>query len=590
MPPSTDIITLDNFRERLPPWDPDSPNQLYAIVDMGSNGIRFSITDLSPPHTRLLKCIYRERAGISLFDALSASPSQSFPLETISLVATTLSRFRSIADAHGVPEGRFSVLATEAMRKAENAAEMLAAIYEEAGVGVHVLAPNVETLFGAVMGSRSSFGALDRGGLFLDLGGGSVQMTWVDTRVDGYEIEAALAGESMPFGAARLIRVLEDADAGVRTAETGKLRDSMRAAFAKLCAHFPALADEARRGGAVDGAGGGALGGGVDVYFCGGGFRGYGSMLMHNDPVQPYPIPSVGTYTVPGAFFRDTATMRRVNEEYDGKIFGMSRRRRQQFPAVLEVIEAFIEVVPAIRTATFCKGSNREGVLLMKLPRSLRESDPLTALASMAIRAGEMPVVDAVMGVLRAAVPERPGVPTIFSLGLGPLFFPMIWEGMGEDAASNGAASLHNIVRRDPSAPGLTHLARAVLGLTTEARWGGGLALLDAELHTRLRALLDGAHEEAYFWAKYIGAVAGLMATFIPARPKTVDIVTSTIRAEATIDASGKSEKVLLNVRVKPASLKGVDVENIQETLKDVGKQKGQKRNFKVKADISELV
>lgn len=35
MASTTDIITLDTFRDRLPPWDPDSPNQLFAIVDMG---------------------------------------------------------------------------------------------------------------------------------------------------------------------------------------------------------------------------------------------------------------------------------------------------------------------------------------------------------------------------------------------------------------------------------------------------------------------------------------------------------------------------------------------------------------------------
>lgn len=411
------------------------------------------------------------------------------------------------------------------MRRAGNAADMLGAIKDEAGVGVHVLAPAVETLFGAVMGSRSSFGALERGGLFLDLGGGSVQMSWVDTREEGYEVEAALAGESMPFGAARLIRVLEGADAGVRTSEKERLRESMAAAFAKLCKRFPALAEEASRSG--------SRGGGVDVYFCGGGFRGYGSMLMHGDPIQPYPVPSVGTYTVPGELFQRTGEMRRVNEEFGGKIFGMSKRRRKQFPAVLEVVEAFVEVVPAIQTATFCTGSNREGVLLMKLPSALRESDPLAALAAASHRADDIPIVEAVLKVLRDAVPERPGtssLPTVLSLGLGPLFYSMIWDRMGEDAASNAAFSLHNAVTRDPSAPGLTHLARAVLGVTAAARWGGSLGPLDAELHSRLKALLDRAHGEAHFWAEYIGTVAGAMATFIPARPKTVEDVTKVIR------------------------------------------------------------
>lgn len=491
-----------------------------------SNGIRFSITDLSPPRTRLLKCVYRERAAISLFDALSASSSQAFPPETISLVAATISRFRRIADAYGVSTEHFSILATEAMRKANNAPDMLDAINQEAGVSVHVLAPEVETLFGAVMGSRSSFGALNRGGLFLDLGGGSVQMTWVDTKTECYEVEAALAGVSMPFGAARLIRVLEeDGNTEVREVEKGRLRTGMSTAFAKLCERFPALADEVSRDE--------SQGGGVDVYFCGGGFRGYGSMLMHNDPIQPYPIPSVSTYTVPGELFRKTGVMRKVNEEFDGKIFGMSKRRRRQFPAVLEVIEAFIEAAPAIRTATFCTGSNREGMLLMRLPPAVRESDPLPELASEGIGAEEMQAVDAVLDLLRGAVPGRqgsPGLPTILSLGIGSLFFPMMWGRMGEDFASNAAFSLHSAVTRDPSAPGLTHLARAILGVTAAARWGGSLGAIDAKLHSRLRELLHRTHGEACFWAEYIGTIAGVVATFIPARPRTANDVKKIMR------------------------------------------------------------
>ena len=169
----------------------------------------------------------------------------------------------------------------------------------------------------------------------------------------------------------------------------------------------------------------------------------------------------------------------------------------------------------------------------MKLSPELRESDSLTALASADIRSEEMPAVEAFLDVLRGAIPERPttpGLPTIFSLGLGPLFFPMIWNRMGEDSASNTAFSLHSAVTRDPSAPGLTHLARAVLGMTAAARWGGNISSLDAELHSQLKALLDRAHGEAYFWAEYIGTVAGVMATFISVRPKTVEDVTKVMR------------------------------------------------------------
>lgn len=30
-----DIITLENFESKMPPWNPNSPNHLYALVDMG---------------------------------------------------------------------------------------------------------------------------------------------------------------------------------------------------------------------------------------------------------------------------------------------------------------------------------------------------------------------------------------------------------------------------------------------------------------------------------------------------------------------------------------------------------------------------
>jgi len=36
---------------------------------MGSNGIRFSITDLTPETQRILPTVYLDRAAISLYDA-----------------------------------------------------------------------------------------------------------------------------------------------------------------------------------------------------------------------------------------------------------------------------------------------------------------------------------------------------------------------------------------------------------------------------------------------------------------------------------------------------------------------------------------
>lgn len=41
----------------------------HALVEMGSNGIRFSITDMSQDTQRILPALYLDRAAISLYDA-----------------------------------------------------------------------------------------------------------------------------------------------------------------------------------------------------------------------------------------------------------------------------------------------------------------------------------------------------------------------------------------------------------------------------------------------------------------------------------------------------------------------------------------
>lgn len=60
-------------------------------------------------------------------------------------------------------------------------------------------------------------------------------------------------------------------------------------------------------------------------------------------------------------------------------------------------------------------------------------------------------------------------------------------------------------------------------------------------------------------------------------------------RIEATVDTSGKKDKILVKILVDPAASKGVDLDAIKETVKSIGKQKGKKKDVKVKAEISQL-
>ncbi|KAL7900083.1 Ppx/GppA phosphatase family domain-containing protein [Trichoderma sp. SZMC 28014] len=567
--PAANIVTLENLAQKLPQWRPDDQSHLYAVVDMGSNGIRFSITSLAPPRARLLTPLYSAREAISLFDALTPSDAGPvFPSTVIQSVSSAISRFHHLAVSHDVPPQHIMVLATEAMRRAVNASEMLEAIAKATGgLTVSILDPSVETLLGAVMGSRSGLGGVPGGALFLDLGGGSVQMTWVDTSTENYEVEAALAGGSLPYGAAKLMRVLQEHPEDVQVLETGKLKDGLSQLYDELCSKFPAL--QAIR--AANETGQEAL---VDVYMCGGGFRGYGSMLMHDDPISPYPISSSNTYSVRGSRFKDTTRMLTMNQTYEGKIFGLSKRRRQQFPAIIKVVDAFIKAVPYIGWVTFCGGSNRQGALMMKLPREIRESNPLDVLAN--VQDGEKAIFGAILDKLSESLPANlthTHFPTIFSTGLGLLFVREIWSRHGHDADSNTAFAIHDAVSRDTDCPGLTHLARALLGLGVAARWGGNLGPLDAQLHRGLQGILEDRGVDSSFWAQYLGAVAGVLATIFPVMPKQADQLVSAISFQLRVEErEGKKDKVVLKIILSGAYSKRVNGEDLIDLVNSAAK------------------
>ncbi|KAH7400453.1 putative retrograde regulation protein 2 [Cadophora sp. MPI-SDFR-AT-0126] len=566
------VITMDNFTTSMSPFSTSSPNQLYGLVDMGSNGIRFSISDLTIP--RLLHCIYRERAPISLYDALHDPSPTSQPLnfspQTIHLVASTLSRFSSICASYNVPRDHISVFATEAMRTAHNRDEILSAIKEASGLDVDILSPGMESLFGA-MGARSGYRGVD--GLFMDLGGGSVQMTYVNSeKGDGYDILAAGAARSLPFGAAKLTLALS-AESTAHSAKT-ELRTRMKETYEELISKFPNLKRqlESKEG--------------ITIYFCGGGFRGYGSMLMHTDPIQPYPIPAIGGYTVPGSRFIKWQEMLHVNNYEEGKIFGMSKRRRQQFPAIVSVVQSLVEAIPKIKQVIFCSGGNREGVLYMKLPPAIRESNPLALLPGGAPNQ-DPKVLDSIVQTLLTAMPE--GFPSILSHELLHFVARNTWQSMGDPDGANSAKALHNpITGMLAGLPGMTHEIRAVVALTMSARWGIDLGRVDRGVHDNLRALVG--HETAW-WCDYVGTLASFLATIMPAFPTSEKVLEGMIKMQAST-ASGLGKKghhvgIRLKLLVSQKAQLGIQIGELEGMFQKVGK--GMPLKWKVEAEVEDL-
>lgn len=120
------------------------PNAPFAVVDMGSNGIRFGIISAFERH---LPVTFEERAPISLLDA--QTDEGIIPDETIAQTIVCFQRFKMLCDELQVRPENVRVIATEATRIATNAEQFLARIYDETGWRVTLLSKEEEALISA---------------------------------------------------------------------------------------------------------------------------------------------------------------------------------------------------------------------------------------------------------------------------------------------------------------------------------------------------------------------------------------------------------------------------------------------------------
>ncbi|CAL3966506.1 unnamed protein product [Diplocarpon coronariae] len=186
---------------------------LRGVVDMGSNGIRFSVSSLAPPTSRILPTLVSYRLDISLYSAqYDDETGERIPIpdDIINLIIAALMRFRVICRDLKVPEKHIRIVATEATRTAVNSVEYRKAIKEATGLEVEMLGKEEEGYVGA-LGVASGFSTVS--GIVMDLGGGSTQITWMRS-TDGKVQVSPKGSISFPYGAAALaflVNVLTEA-------------------------------------------------------------------------------------------------------------------------------------------------------------------------------------------------------------------------------------------------------------------------------------------------------------------------------------------------------------------------------------------
>ena len=188
-----------------------SERRPYGIVDIGSNSVRLVVYDELgraplPRFNEKSMC----RLGEGLAETGAIAP------ENYRRTVEAVRRFRAIADAMGVT--RLDATATEAVRRASNGGEIVAAIAAEAGLQVRVLSGAEEAHF-AAQGVIS--GLFRPVGLVGDMGGGSLEVAEaLDDRVGD-------RWASLPLGALPVQSLLKAGGASAKERIDAQLREGL---------------------------------------------------------------------------------------------------------------------------------------------------------------------------------------------------------------------------------------------------------------------------------------------------------------------------------------------------------------------------
>ncbi|AOA63667.1 Transcriptional activators [Komagataella phaffii CBS 7435] len=489
---------------------------LVAIVDIGSNGIRFSVSSTASHHARIMPCVFKDRLGISLFDAQldkgsasSISTRKPIPQEAITEICLAMKRFQLICEDFGVSNDNVKIVATEATREAPNSKEFRDAIAKTTGWEVELLSKEDEGRCGA-FGVASSFHNIS--GIFMDVGGGSTQLSWVST-VNG-DVRLAEYPISLPYGAAALTqRLLYEDEREVYE----EVRQAYELALEKI--KIPTeLIEEAEKNG------------GFNLYTCGGGFRGVGHLLLHEDP--NYPIQTIiNGYTTGFKKVELLANYLLLKKEVPNfsegspKIFRVSERRKQQLPAVGLLMSAAFQVLPKIRTVSFSEGGVREGVLYSRISPSIRSEDPLLT----ATRPYAPLLSEQYRKLLLGALPEE--VPSEITQTIVPALCNIAFVHCSYPKELQPTAALHMATSGIIAGThGLSHKVRALIGLACCERWGFDLPESEEVFYGKLEKLViqsdpnDG--ERLLYWTKYCGKIMFVICGVHPGgniRPGVID-------------------------------------------------------------------
>jgi len=317
----------------------ESNEGLAAVVDIGSNSIRLVVFD---GLKRAFLPLFNEKVICGLGRGLQSSGHLSE--EGVVSALINLKRFAAIARAMEVAELR--MVATAAVREAENGPEFVAEVERCCKAPVEILSGEEEARLAA-------FGVLagipDADGVVGDLGGGSLELVALyDERLGASKTLALGPLRLMDIARGRQKRAIEVIDGELERLE---------------------WLDEIE---------------GRDFYAVGGAWRNLAR--LHMEQVE-YPLQVLHGYAMPCAEAEQLARLvAGLGKRSLARIPAISRRRAETLPYAALLLGRLLRRCRPARLVLSAYGL-REGLMLDRLPADKRDSDPLIAAAAELARA-----------------------------------------------------------------------------------------------------------------------------------------------------------------------------------------------------------
>jgi exopolyphosphatase / guanosine-5'-triphosphate,3'-diphosphate pyrophosphatase len=413
-----------------------------AVIDIGSNSLRLVVYDAVNRSPRML---FNEKVLCGLGRGLGES-GRLHP-DGVKSALQNLRRF--VALARAIPVRRLDVLATAAVRDADDGAGFVRQIERQLRIRVAVLS-------GVEEGRLSAYGVLagipEASGLVGDLGGGSVELVPLSGRQVGPAV-------SLPIGPLRLAEIADD-DRKLRDTVDRHL-DSLRWLDGRQYAAF---------------------------YAVGGAWRALARIHMEQ---SEYPLHVIQQYSLPRGAAEDYLDLiARQSRKSLEKMVAISRKRLETVPVAARVLHRLLRRTQP-RRLVFSAFGLREGHLYQLLNEEEQQEDPLVvgaaAMADSHRRFGANG--DELFAWTHALYPdEEPEQKRLRHAAA--LLSDVAW-------AEHPDYRAEQAMRMALFMPigGLDHGERAFLAATLHARYGGqdidmpALKLLDPDRHGSARAI-----------------------------------------------------------------------------------------------------